>query len=39
MLLTHLSPEVIANAQNLENGAISNQTELGEVAFSMMIYF
>ena len=28
----HLSPEVIANAANLENGAISNQTELAEVA-------
>ena len=34
MLLTHLSPEVIANAklQKIENGAISNQTELAEVA-------
>ena len=28
----HLSPEVVASAQNLENRAISNQTELAEVA-------
>ncbi len=28
----HLSPEVVASAQNLENRAFSNQTELAEVA-------
>ena len=28
----HLSPEAVASAQNLENRAISNQTELAEVA-------
>ena len=28
----HLSPEIVASAQNLENRAFSNQTELAEVA-------